>query len=189
MAGNGDDATVGPARRGVCERRQLARVYTTALCSRRPHRAVSSRLEPRERFYLFGHLARSLSPTRRSPCALFLSLVHLCPLLAKTTLPPFFLRLPFGLSPFTHLRPRHLRQLGIIDTRRYILFDILYIFGYVSFFFLIQNRLHFRGACRVPSSACIDVSKRRATLIKTCRLDISFVERELPSCVVITVGL
>ncbi|KAL0128707.1 hypothetical protein PUN28_003816 [Cardiocondyla obscurior] len=41
---------------GVGERRQLARVYTTALCSRRPHRAVSSR---GERFYLFGHLARS----------------------------------------------------------------------------------------------------------------------------------
>lgn len=45
---------------GVGKRRQLARVYTTALCSRRPHRTVS-RVEQSERFYLSEHLFPSLS--------------------------------------------------------------------------------------------------------------------------------
>ena len=55
------------ATTGVGKRRQLARVYTTALCSRRPHRTISlslslslslflSRVEQSERFYLSEHL-------------------------------------------------------------------------------------------------------------------------------------
>lgn len=46
----------------VGERRQLARVYTTALCSRRPHRAVSSRAR---RTFLFVRTPHSLSVSLR----------------------------------------------------------------------------------------------------------------------------
>lgn len=55
---------------------------------------------------------------------------------------------------------------------------------YVSLF---GNHLNFYGACDVASSACIDVSKQRATVIKTYLLDISFVD--LSSRVVIIVAL
>lgn len=57
-----------------------------------------SRLERGERFYLFGHLARSLSPTRRSPSSLSLSLFSsLVPLSGKDNSPAFLS--PSLLSP------------------------------------------------------------------------------------------
>lgn len=57
---------------GVGERRQLARVYTTALCSRRPHRAVSSRAS---RTFLFVRTPRSLPRSLRLSLSLFSSLL------------------------------------------------------------------------------------------------------------------
>lgn len=67
------------ATAGVGERRQLARVYTTALCSRRPHRAVSSRAK---RTFLFVRTPLPLSfflalPPAASRLSLSLSLTLL----------------------------------------------------------------------------------------------------------------
>jgi len=76
---------------GVGERRQLARVYTTALCSRRPHRAVSSQAS---RTFLFVRTPRSLSVSLSFFLFFCLPFFHFCPVLVKTMC---FLSL---LSPF-----------------------------------------------------------------------------------------
>lgn len=97
---------------GVGERRQLARVYTTALCSRRPHRAVSESSGENVSICSDTSLARflpvspSLSLTPPRPSLLSLSLSpHFCPVSAKTALPIqnfFFPVSPFA-SPFAFL--------------------------------------------------------------------------------------
>lgn len=71
---------------GVCERRQLARVYTTALCRRRPHRAVLTRAE---RTFLFVRTPLSLSVSRSKVSLLSLSLSSLLPRSGKDNSPAF----------------------------------------------------------------------------------------------------
>lgn len=86
-----------------------------------------SRLERRERFYLFGHLARSLSPTRTSPSSLSLSFASsLLPRSGKDNSlflsPSLLFRLPFRFSPFMRLTTSK----AIRSVRVNILFEILY---------------------------------------------------------------
>jgi len=80
---------------GVGERRQLARVYTTALCSRRPHRAVSSE----KNVSICSDTSLDLSLSLSLSLSFRLPFSHSCSVLAKTTstLPP-----P-TLSPHTHI--------------------------------------------------------------------------------------
>lgn len=97
----------------VGERRQLARVYTTALCSRRPHRAVSSRAR---RTFLFVRTPRSLF------VSLFLSFSS--SVFPSLTSALFWQRQLLPLSPYTHT---HMYRAFFLSSRVLFTFFRLYV--------------------------------------------------------------
>lgn len=168
---------------GVCERRQLARVYTTALCSRRPHRAVSTRAE---RTFLFVRTPRSLSVF---PPKVSLSLL----LSFSFTSAPFWQRqlsrlpfsvspfsLPFKLSPFTRLTTSKAARSDapLFCSRSYIVIFISLrrlLFSSTSRYFGID---YISVELVICSFSCLHRCLR-ATVIKTCRY---LVYRTFESC-------
>lgn len=173
---------------GVCERRQLARVYTTALCSRRPHRAVSTRAE---RTFLFVRTPRSFSLSFSLSLLLSFSFTSAPFWQRQLSRLPFSVSpfsLPFKLSPFTRLTTSKAARSDapLFCSRSYIVIFISLrrlIFLSTSRYFGID---YISVELVICSFSCLHRCLR-ATVIKTCLNGISFIG--LSSRVVIIVGL